>query len=121
MDAVQYLAAKAKGQASIISHVTEGNETVLVSMPDGYDPATGDPKPLKEEGMQRSQFHEAHAAAVKALEDWQAQEAGLLANIAACNTVCAEVDEMVDAALAVLKAEAALVIPALTTGIGAPK
>jgi len=102
MDAVKYLAAKAKGQASIISHVVPGNETVLVSMPDGWNSETGEPNPPKEEGLQCSSFHEAHKAAIKAHTDWQEQEAGLLATIAACEKVCCEVDEIVNASLAAM-------------------
>lgn len=50
MDPVRYLAAKARGQASIIKH---DGETILVSMPGGYDPVTGDPLPPQEVGYQR--------------------------------------------------------------------
>jgi hypothetical protein len=51
MNPVLYLAAKAKGKASIVSH---GGDTILVSMPAGYDPDTGAALPPKEAGYQRN-------------------------------------------------------------------
>ena len=49
MDPILYLAAKAKGQASI---TPQGETTLLVSVPGGYSPETGDPKPPIERGYQ---------------------------------------------------------------------
>ncbi len=52
MDAVRYLAAKKKKQASIVAHGK--GETILVSMPGGYDPGTGAALPKEERGYQKA-------------------------------------------------------------------
>lgn len=69
MDIDKYSAGKAKGLSSIELH---GDSTLLVSYPDGYAEATGEPKPPVERGYQPADIaamKESAVAAVTAAED----------------------------------------------------
>lgn len=92
MDALKYLAARAKGQASMVSH---GAETILVSVPDGFDPETGEPKPNRDTGYQRADIENMANAAFKAVEDAQAALDKAIATQDAFFEIMDEVDHVV--------------------------
>ena len=71
MDALKYLKAKAKGQASITKPLMPNGEwdggTIIVSVPGGYDPTTGAALPPVETGMQIADLTRDKEAAAKAI------------------------------------------------------
>lgn len=60
MDLTKYAAGKISGKASIVRH---GASTVLVSLPDGFDPETGIERPPREQGFQLRDLEAAREAA----------------------------------------------------------
>jgi hypothetical protein len=97
MDALTYLAAKAEGKASIISH---GDETILVSLPGGFDPSTGQALPPKETGYQRADIYAMREAAIQAVAHAEAALDEAKRRAAAFEEVASEVDAIVEAAKA---------------------
>ena len=69
MDIDKYIAGKAKGLSSI---TLQGDSTLLVSYPDGFDPTTGVAKPNVERGYQPADIAAMKVGAVQAVSDAQA-------------------------------------------------
>lgn len=91
MNPKTYLAAKVKGAASIVKHA---GDTVLISMPGGYDQETGEPVGTKEIGMQRKDVDAMRAAAAMDVETAEAALATAQEMLAAFDAVLAEIDEL---------------------------
>ena len=64
MDIEKYAIAKANGLASV---TLQGDSTLLVSYPDGFDQKTGKPMPNYEQGFQPADFAAMKASAVNAV------------------------------------------------------
>ncbi len=87
MDIEKYIAGKAKGLSGI---ELQGDSTLLVSYPDGFDGITGDPKPPIERGYQPADIAAMKVSAVTAVQTAQDALTAAQARVAMHDTLLAD-------------------------------
>ncbi len=87
MDIEKYIAGKAKGLSSI---ELQGDSTLLVSYPDGFDPTTGAAKPNVDRGYQPADLAAMKVSAVTAVQTAQDALTAAQARVAMHDTLLAD-------------------------------